>query len=198
MINDIDIKSLWKGQQTPVADLSVIRKKIKCFRLHRIGEAYAVILLMILTIVFGTVMWICCTPLLTVTKVGVTLLSIGFMLPVLSYGRLLCHYYRLKVDSSHIDYIDNLLRIKKQEYRQQHLILNLFFFFLSIGLALYGYEYTFFHSFYWGIIVYSMLLLWIALNWFVLRPRVIRKRNRKFNEFVRHIESYRKQLLELE
>ena len=41
MMNDIDIKSLWKGQQAPVADLSVIRKKIKRFRLRRIGEAYA-------------------------------------------------------------------------------------------------------------------------------------------------------------
>ena len=121
MMNDIDIKSLWKGQQTPVADLSFIRKKIKCFRLHRIGEAYAVIMLMILAIVFGTVIWICYTPMLTVTKVGVTLLSIGLMLPVLSYGRLLRLYYGLKIDSTHINYIDNLLRIKNLEYRQQHM-----------------------------------------------------------------------------
>lgn len=35
-----------------------------------------------------------------------------------------------------------------------------------------------------------------ALNWFVLRPRIIRKRNRKFNEFVKYIESHREQLLE--
>lgn len=93
MMNDIDIESLWKGQQTTVADLSAIRKKIKCFRLRRIGEAYAAIMLMILAIVFVTVIWICWTPLLTVTKVGVTLVSIGFMLPVLSYGRLLRLYY---------------------------------------------------------------------------------------------------------
>ena len=43
MMNDIDIKSLWKGQQAPVADLSAIHKKIKRFRLRRIGEAYAYI-----------------------------------------------------------------------------------------------------------------------------------------------------------
>ena len=119
-MNDIDIKSLWKGQQAPVADLSVIRKKIKRFRLRRIGEAYAVITLMILAIVFGAIIWICWTPLLTVTKMGIILLSIGFMLPALSYGRLLRLYYGLKIDSNNIDYIDNLLRIKKREYRQQH------------------------------------------------------------------------------
>ena len=118
------------------------------------------------------------------------------MLPALSYGRLLRLYYGLKIDSNNIDYIDNLLRIKKREYRQQHLILDLYFFFLSIGFALYGYEYTFFHSFYWGIIAYSILLLWIALNWFVFRPRIIRKRNHKFYDFMRYIESHREQLLE--
>ena len=181
MMNDIDIKSLWKGQQAPVADLSVIRKKIKRFRLRRIGEAYAVITLMILAIVFGAIIWICWTPLLTVTKMGIILLSIGFMLPALSYGRLLRLYYGLKIDSNNIDYIDNLLRIKKREYRQQHLILDLYFFFLSIGFALYG---------------YSILLLWIALNWFVFRPRIIRKRNHKFYDFMRYIESHREQLLE--
>lgn len=196
MMNDIDIESLWKGQQTPVADLPAIRKKIKCFRLRRIGEAYAVIMLMILAIVFGTVIWICWTPLLTVTKVGFTLLFIGFMLPVLSYGRLLRLYYGLKMDSTHIDYIDNLLKIKKREYRLQHFTLNLYFFFLSIGFALYGYEYTFFHSFCWGIIAYSILLLWISLNWLVFRPLIIRKRNQRFYDFVRYIESHREQLLE--
>ena len=125
---------------------------------------YAVITLMILAIVFGAVIWICWTPLLTVTKVGIILLSIGFMLPALSYGRLLRLYYGLK--------------------------------FLSIGFALYGYEYTFFHSFYWGIIAYSILLLWITLNWFVFRPRIIRKRNHKFYDFMKYIESHREQLLE--
>ncbi|WP_204352740.1 hypothetical protein [Bacteroides ilei] len=35
-----------------------------------------------------------------------------------------------------------------------------------------------------------------ALNWFVLRPRIIRKRNRKSNESVKYIESHREQLLE--
>ena len=173
MMNDIDIKSLWKGQQAPVADLSVIRKKIKRFRLRRIGEAYAVITLMILAIVFGAIIWICWTPLLTVTKMGIILLSIGFMLPALSYGRLLRLYYGLKIDSNNIDYIDNLLRIKKREYRQQHLILD-----------------------FWGIIAYSILLLWIALNWFVFRPRIIRKRNHKFYDFMKYIESHREQLLE--
>ena len=188
MMNDIDIKSLWGGQQVPAANLSAIRKKIRNFRLHRIGEAYAVIVLMISAIALGATIWICWTPLLAVTKVGIVLVSVGLILPVLSYGRLLHLYYGLKADSANIDYMDSLLKIKKQEHRQQHVVLDLYFSFLSLGLALYSYEYTFSHSFYRGVIAYSALLLWISLNWFVFRPYIVKKRNRRFSDFVRCIE----------
>lgn len=196
MMNEMDIKSLWKGQQTPLMDLSVIRRKIKYFRLRRIGEACAVIILMILAITMGMIVWICWTPQLAITKLGITLLFIGFMLPVLSYGRLLHLYYGLKIDSSNIDYMNSLLKIKRQEHRRQHTVLNLYFIFLSFGFVLYIYEYTFSHSFYRGIIAYSSLLLWIALNWFVFRPLILKKRNRKFIDFMNCVESYKGQLSE--
>ena len=130
-------------------------------------------------------------PLLSVTKAGIILLSIGFMLPVLSYGRLLRLYYGLKTDCSNVDYMSNLLKIKKQEHRQQHIVLNLYFLFLSLGFSLYTYEYTFHHSSPRGIIAYSVLLSWISLNWFVFRPYIIKKRNRRFSKLVKCIESHR-------
>lgn len=195
-MSDINIKSLWKGQRTPDVDLSAMRKKIKYFKLRRMGESYAIIILMILAIAFGLIVWIYWTPMLTVTKIGLILLTIGLILPILSHAKQIRLYYGLKIDSSNVDYVNHLLKIKRQEYRQQHLILNLYFLFLSLGFVLYSYEYTFCHSFYRGIIVYSILLLWIAINWFVLRKFIIRKRNRKFSDFMNMVEKHKKQLSE--
>lgn len=196
MMNDIDIKSLWKKQQTPALDLSAIRKKIRHFRLRRLGESYAVIILMTSAIGLGMVVWIYWTPLLTLTKTGIALLSVGFLLPVLSYGRQLHLYYGLKPDCSNSNYMKKLLKIKKQEYHQQHIVLDLYFLLLSLGFSLYMYEYTFFHSTCRGITAYSALALWICLNWFVFRPYIIKKRNRKFADFVKDIEHHQKQLSE--
>lgn len=94
------------------------------------------------------------------------------------------------IRKENMDYIKSLLSIKKQEYRQQHIILNLYFLFLSLGFVLYSYEYTFFRSFFFGIVAYTVLLIWIGLNWFVFRPRIIKKRKRKFADFMKYIESY--------
>lgn len=190
MMNDNDMKSLWLGQQVPAADLSVVRHKIRYFRLCRVGEACVVIVLMALVIAFGLFIWMHWTPLLAVTKVGIVLLAVGCILPVLSYSRQLYLYQRLRIDSSNVDYTNGLLNIKRLEFRQQPVVLTLYFVLLSGGFGLYVYEYAFSRSLCCGIMVYVALLLWIVLNWIVIRPRVLLRRNRKFACFMKYIESH--------
>lgn len=194
-MNDIDIRSFWKGQPIPAIDLSAMRRKIRHFRLRRIVEAYLVIALMALALVFGMAIWIFWTPELAVTKVGIALTVVGFILPVLSYGRSLRLYHGLKADCSNIDYMNRLLEIKRQEHRQLHIVLDLYFMFLSSGFSLYIYEYTFCRSSCLGIVAYSLLFLWISINWFVFRPYMIRKRNSKFSDLIKNIEDCMEQLL---
>lgn len=194
MKNDINIKSLWKEQQIPAANLSSIQKKVKCFKLRRIGEALTIVILMILVIVLGLIIWICWTPQLVTTQIGIILLTIGFALPILSYSRLLYLYCGLKEDCPSTDYINNLFAIKRQEKRQQHIVLTLYFLLLSLGFGLYIYEYTFYCSFNLGVISYAILLAWIALNWFIFRPYMIKKRNRQFADFMKYIERHKKLL----
>lgn len=100
-----------------------------------------------------------------------------------------------KADCSNIDYMNRLLEIKRQEHRQLHIVLDLYFMFLSSGFSLYIYEYTFCRSSCLGIVAYSLLFLWISINWFVFRPYMIRKRNRKFSDLIKNIEDCREQLL---
>lgn len=94
-----------------------------------------------------------------------------------------------------VDYMNRLLEIKRQEHRQLHIVLDLYFMFLSSGFSLYIYEYTFCRSSCLGIVAYSLLFLWISINWFVFRPYMIRKRNRKFSDLIKNIEDCREQLL---
>lgn len=192
MQNDIDIKSLWNDRKVPAGDLSLVCGKIKRFKRRRIMEAIIIIVLMISVIALGLIIGICLKSQFVTTKAGIALLTVGFILPILSYSRLLYLYHGLQEDRSCMDYINNLLSIKKHEKKQQHIVLNLYFLILSFGLGLYIYEYTFSRSFYVGLLSYTVLLLWIALNWFVFRPRIIKKRSRKLADYMRFIERYQK------
>ena len=58
----MDMRALWKGQPAPVADLDAMRRRIRRFALRRIGEACAVIVLMMAAIAAGVLIWTCWPP----------------------------------------------------------------------------------------------------------------------------------------
>lgn len=66
--------------------------------------------------------------------------------------------------------------------------LNAYFMLLGIGFGFYMYEYTFFQSWQKGVIAYIILFTWIALNRFLFRPCIIRKRKRHFADLVKNVE----------
>jgi len=47
----------------------------------------------------------------------------------------------------------------------------------------------------WGIFAYGITLSWIALNWFYIRPRSIRKQEGKINELIEQFERLNKQVV---
>lgn len=193
MKSDVDIKTLWDNQQVPPADFSLVRRKIERFRLRRIIDSAAIVILMLSVIALGLFIWIYWPPQLITTKIGLILSLSSFMLPLLSFGWLLYLYHKLKKDRPCAVYLEHLSALKKQENRQQNIILNAYFLLLSVGLTFYMYEYTFFQSWQKGAIAYAILLAWIALNWFVLRPRLIKKRKRQFAELMKDIEGQKSQ-----
>ena len=93
-----------------------------------------------------------------------------------------------------IDYLNNLLMLKGKETFMQTKVMSLYFILLSSGILLYMYEYTLNSSFTFRLIAYSVLFLWIALNWFVLRPVMIRKNRRRMDCLIRQIEKIKSQV----
>ena len=89
----MDMRALWKGQPAPVADLDAMRKRIRRFALRRIGEACAVIVLMMAAIAAGVLIWTCWPPRLLLTRVGIVLTYASLTLPAWSYGRVLRLYF---------------------------------------------------------------------------------------------------------
>ena len=84
--------------------------------------------------------------------------------------------------------------LKGKETFMQTKVMNLYFILLSSGILLYMYEYTLNSSFMFRLIAYSVLFLWIALNWFILRPVMIKKNRRKMDCLIRQIEKIKSQV----
>jgi hypothetical protein len=92
-------------------------------------------------------------------------------------------------------YLKQLLRYQRKERFIQTKGMTAYYFLLSVGLAVYMYEfYARDHVF--GLVAYGVTFAWIAVNWFYLLPRSVRKQEKKLNDLIGMIQSISKQLQE--
>ena len=48
----------------------------------------------------------------------------------------------------------------------------------------------------WGITTYGATAIWVALNWFYIRPKVIEKQNTKLNELLTKLSELNNQMID--
>ena len=194
MESNIDIKELWNRQAVPAADQSEILNKISRFRKNGLKKGIFLDVILVLTILFMIFIWIYFKPQFLSTKIGI-IVGILPMCIVVAVNRKITSLYRsLDEKQSNIDYLNNLLMLKGKETFMQTKVMSLYFILLFSGILLYMYEYTLNSSFTFRLIAYSVLFLWIALNWFVLRPVMIRKNRRRMDCLIRQIEKIKSQV----
>lgn len=83
---------------------------------------------------------------------------------------------------------------RRLEWAQQTGI-SLYFLLLSLGLALYLFEFAS-RDWRYGVVFYTVTTAWILFNWFYFRPRVIQKQNQKTRELLQDAERLASQLEE--
>ena len=63
-----------------------------------------------------------------------------------------------------------------------------FFFFFSVGLLLYMYEYVAFMPLWKAHVAYLSIIVWIMLNWFYFRPKQIRKQQQQLDDIIDRLQ----------
>ena len=194
MESNIDIKELWNRQAVPAADQSEILNKISRFRKSGLKKGIFLDVILVLTILFMIFIWIYFKPQFLSTKIGIIVGILPMCIVVVVNRKITSLYRSLDEKQSNIDYLNNLLMLKGKETFMQTKVMSLYFILLSFGILLYMYEYTLNSSFTFRLIAYSVLFLWIALNWFILRPVMIKKNRRKMDCLIRQIEKIKSQV----
>lgn len=191
MENNINLKELWNTQPVPESDQSGLVKKIEKHKATGLKKVFLLNVLLLGTITFVVLIWIYFKPQLWTTKIGIVLTILPMVIALIFHNRMIPLYKKTDESQSNADYLNNLLEIKSKENTIQTTIMNLYFSLLSAGFLLYLYEYTALMPFYWGIFAYAIVVLWIGFNWFVLRPKVIKKNRDKIEDFIKQLENIR-------
>jgi hypothetical protein len=188
MKNNIDINEIWKNQEIIEPNLTEFIKNVNSFKNKNLKNIIIVNVLLLLTSVFIFFIWIYFQPKLITTKVGIVTTIIAMLIYVIALNKTITiNKEKFNVDNN--EYLLQLINLKNKQKFLQNTMLKVYFILFSIGLCLYLIEYVQLMNLILGIIVYSLTLLWIAINWFYFRPKIIKKQNLKINELISRYEN---------
>ena len=128
------------------------------------------------------------------TKIGIVLVIVAMVIFLTAYNQLFMNFYRLDNNMTNSEYLQSLYLLKNKQKFMQTTMLNLYFILLFVGICLYMYEYTSRMEVLYAVTTYAVTLAWIAINWFYLRPKTIKKQQAKINGLIDKFEEINNQL----
>ncbi|UWX60436.1 hypothetical protein N0B40_18845 [Chryseobacterium oranimense] len=194
MATNIDFKGLWKQQTAEKPSIEELLGKLKSFKKENIRKLVVTNILLIITCIFIGLIWYHYQPQMLTTKIGIVVVILAMVIFLAAYNQLFMNFYRLDNNLTNSEYLQNLYLLKNKQKFMQTTMLNLYFILLFVGICLYMYEYTSRMKFIYAVTAYVVTFAWIAINWFYLRPKTIKKQQAKINGLIDKFEEINNQL----
>lgn len=196
MSRNIDFKELWQQQEAAarphVNDVIKKAQSVKRKTRNKLLWLNAVLLITVLLYVFVPGFTIK-TGMLT-TKIGAALVILGILFFLVVSDRLLISLFKTKPETDTFSFLTDLLAIRKKQDFIQTRAMNLYFLLLSTGMFLYMIEFVQKMGFTLGCVAYVSLLGWLAVVYFYIKPRTIKKQRAEINATIEKLQSINNQL----
>lgn len=189
----MDFNNIWKARAVPGPDPQALYDKIRRYRSRRLRRLIFTNFCLVLTSVFIASIGFWTKPERLTTWAGIALAILAMVLFLVVYNRMIPLYKALDDHSDSRRFMDTLLTVKKREAFLHRQMMNFYFFLLSLGIALYMYEYVARMKLPWGLVTYGVTFLWLGFNWWVLRPKQIRKEQEKINTIIDRLQEVQQQ-----
>ena len=196
-MDNIDLKSIWNQKQVIQPNIDELLLKLDKFKQSKLRKLILTNVLLIATCAFVLFIWYYFQPQYLTTKIGIVLTVLSMLFYIFYNNKMFSTLKSMDEMQSNVDYLDSLKLLKTKELQIQTKILNIYFILLSIGIGLYMYEYTSKMMLMGGIMAYLITGIWFAINWFLLRPKVIKKEQAKIEVLIQKFDNMNKQLKEV-
>jgi hypothetical protein len=194
MDNLNDLKKIWLTADTHhLPDSNKMMQLIKEYRNRKILKKIALIITAILLTTLMIVVVFTYHSTVLTTRIGEVCMIIAGSILVATNTNSLRRVYKLKncTNKEFIEHLEQSQRGRINYYKKTQVI---GFSFVSVGLLLYLFE-----GVYKNIILcitsYLFLVIWLLINWFVIRPKAYKRQTEKFNDILKKTETVSKQFL---
>lgn len=188
-----DIKRIWTDMpDRRVPDFRQISRAVKSYRMQTMINTAGLIMLMLVLAL--TMVWVIVdyNSQLLSTRIGEGLM-ISAIIIMLSHTVKAMRHLTSATNLSNDDFLRFLKKEQVGLFQFQKRTQRIGFLIASVGLLLYLYE---------GVrtatatllTAYSLVLIWIAVAWFIVRPRVVKRKMARLDERIRDLERISEQI----
>jgi len=195
METNIDLKEIWNTQKIETPKVEILYAKANKMKSRNFLTLIMVNITLLLTLTFISFIWYYYQPNFVTTKIGMIFIILAMIIFVLPYNKQFSLFSKTQTEPNSKEYIQQLIKLKEKQTFQQTTMLSIYFIILSLGIGLYLFEYASRMTITRGIITYAITILWIAINWFYLRPKIITKQNAKLNKLLVDFEKLKNQMI---
>lgn len=188
----MDLNKIWQSQPVPAFDIEEFRRIAVKYKKGRKRKFIFTNVCLGLTFVCIALIGYWIEPEMKSTYLGLFLVLISISLFLFIQSGLMRMYLSLDHDSS--TYVDKLRQVQRQEEWIGRQVLEVYTVLLSLGIALYMWEYAVKLGLIGGSIAYAVTAVWILINWFWIRPIQLKKEREKREAVLQQAEELQRQM----
>lgn len=192
MATNYNFQEIWNKKNTDIPNIKEIKEKANSYRKKQIrGTIFQIFSLCIST---GMIIWVWFRfpDLNILTKSGMILIFIALSMYIFQNFQKINIISKINPSVNNQEYLQILKILQKKNFYMQTKGITIYYIILSLGMALYLFEFVMRMSLMGGILTYGLIFLWIVIVWIFIRPKQIKKQRNKLNTVINSLESLEK------
>ena len=193
MNSNNELNELWSKQNIPgLPDVKTIYSDVTKLKKKRQLRLAAQNAALVITIIFLVFIAFFSPQILLSMKVGITCAVAASICFVFANHRIILLLKKATPELCNLEYLEQLVSIKKRQFLLQKMLTKFYFILLSIGICLCMIDYT--NASPHATMIYALAFAWILYTYFFVRPKKIRKQQTEVDLIIGNLEKIEGQI----
>lgn len=192
METNYNFQDIWKQKETSAPDSQSIIKKANSYKRKQLLIDIRMLACMILTAIGIIVIWNLIDFQLFTTRLGIILILIALGMYAYLFSQNISVIRKINPSTSNQKYLSAIKKLENQQSYMQTRGISIYYILLGLGFAFYFYEFALRMSSLGVVLSYGLTFLWMAITWFFIRPKQVRKQREKISAVINSLESLEK------
>ncbi len=192
MPTQYNFREIWNKKNTDIPSIEEVKTKAENYRKRQILKDVGMMVMMFLSAITIIIVWISARFSFFTTKLGIMLLLTGVLSFIYLIYQKVNILKKVKTTTTNQEYLLTMKKAEQQQIYIQTRGLSFYYILLSLGFAFYFYEFALKMSSAGILLLYGLTFSWGLFNWFIVRPRRIRKQREKMSAVMHSLERLEK------